>query len=303
VARRLTLPPHARLAFSLIELLVVIVIIALLVGLLLPTLAQSREAARRARCLSNTRQLALACNSYSGDVKLGYFIPTFFDWEDNIGWLFPDYISDYNIALCPSTANLIRPDLMLSQEQGPDAITLYTRDFIRDTFFAARDRDDRAGGHSYEIRGWFFAGKYLDGTVIYAPPPVTVGDQLGWGREEAPDLFGLQSTNVIKRASNVPFPDRCYLAVDNDNDGSIIPGIGRADGVNNWPDPWNNHRAEGYNISFVDGHASFFRADQRLVRMYFDSYDEPPGNYQNVSPYRQRTFPHLGASLPEYFLP
>ncbi len=292
-----------RRAFTLIELLVVIAIVALLVGLLLPALGGARESARKARCLSNTRQLALACNSYANDVRMAYFIPAFFDWEDNIGWLFPDYISDYNVAVCPSTLNRVRPNLMLSDDLGPDATTLYGRDFLRDTFFAAKDRTDPDGGHSYEIRGWFYAGKYPDGTTFAAAPGTSVGDQLGWSRTESPEAFGIQTNNVVKTVNNVSFPDRCYLAIDNDNDQSIIPNFGRPDGINNWPDPWNNHGAGGYNVSFVDGHAAFFRSDAKLIKMYMDTYDEPPSNYQNVSAYRQRSATHQGVAIPEYYLP
>jgi prepilin-type N-terminal cleavage/methylation domain-containing protein/prepilin-type processing-associated H-X9-DG protein len=59
--------PTERSAFTLIELLAVIVIIAVLASILLPALSQARERSRGIFCLNNTRQLTLAWQVYADD--------------------------------------------------------------------------------------------------------------------------------------------------------------------------------------------------------------------------------------------
>ncbi|MFG0329129.1 MAG: type II secretion system protein [Phycisphaerales bacterium] len=61
------IPTGRRAGFTLIELLVVISIIALLIGLLLPTLSRARQTGRAAACLSNIRNLEIAHTMYFDD--------------------------------------------------------------------------------------------------------------------------------------------------------------------------------------------------------------------------------------------
>ncbi len=53
--------------FTLVELLVVVAVIAVLAGLMLPGLGQAQQAARRASCLSNLRQVGIGIAAYAGE--------------------------------------------------------------------------------------------------------------------------------------------------------------------------------------------------------------------------------------------
>ena len=78
--------PHPR-AFSLIELLVIIGIIAILLGLLLPVLSQSRRSARSLQCKANLRDLGHALQMYA-NINSGWYFPVGFDPDGG------DFMSD-----------------------------------------------------------------------------------------------------------------------------------------------------------------------------------------------------------------
>lgn len=65
-------PLMATSAFTLVELLVVVAIIAILMGMLLPALASARESARKALCLSNLKQIGMGMEMYTSEWN-GFF--------------------------------------------------------------------------------------------------------------------------------------------------------------------------------------------------------------------------------------
>lgn len=107
---------RTRYGFTLIELLVVIAIIAILAAILFPVFAQAREAARKASCQSNMKQIGLAWRMYNDDHD-GVTLPSYVypaGWRVCPHFIWPDqlqaYIKNWGIFACPSGIQSIYVD-------------------------------------------------------------------------------------------------------------------------------------------------------------------------------------------------
>ena len=88
-------PRSPRRAFTLVELLVVIGIIAVLVAILMPALTRARDQANRIQCMNNVRQLLVGCQMYVNENKLAWPFCNWLSQEDSrvpqppyAGWLY-----------------------------------------------------------------------------------------------------------------------------------------------------------------------------------------------------------------------
>lgn len=96
-------------AFTLVELLVVIGIIALLIAMIMPALAVARDSAKRVQCLSNLRQMVIAANAYAVTYRGSYPIAYYTASE---GTTIYNYSWDMTIISSPAQPTQIVPGIL-----------------------------------------------------------------------------------------------------------------------------------------------------------------------------------------------
>ncbi|MCK4905200.1 prepilin-type N-terminal cleavage/methylation domain-containing protein [bacterium] len=224
-----------RKAFTLVELLVVMTIIAVLSSLLLPALIKTREMARRVVCLSNLRQIHIAAKVYANSYD-GYYPPAY--------WFDPPPLSFYD---------------------RPRFCTTYAWDFTTIT--------DTVTGEKQVIPGilWQEAGDMkiqqcpsFTGAANWLSDPYT-----GYNYNTSYIGHGyLESIPEPARTTDVKSPSTCALFGDGEYGGGANKFM-RAP----WPNPGDanfsnagryagtqGYRHMGYtNVVYCDGHAESVR--------------------------------------------
>lgn len=202
--------------------------------------------------------------------------------DDDLNWLYPTYVSNLKSFICPSTKNEVTNDFvnLLPNDPGPvspnnTGVPLYTDRMHGNTRYVKSLRDNAegknavgsainpGGGHSYEVAG-FFAGQ--NGSFISDKVNVRKTQQTATTHVYSTQQAGTKYNFLGQHAS----PSDVWVIYDADDPG----GADRPNG--DFPDPGDNHGADGGNIVFGDGHAEWVPR-KRYVGSFIRGTDEVHG--------------------------
>jgi len=231
-------------AFTLIELLVVVAIIAILMSILMTALNRAREQGKRAACLSNLKQLALAWIMYADENDDRIVNGEAYNGGDGLA---PIPTSGRHKGEQWWTGDDCAPNYMHEAEKLPVELQLQA---IRAGALFPYCKNEKLYQCPTGIRGemrTYTIGDSMNGIPRDGTFSGNVGTRVG------------RTVLWIKNRTEISVPGPAYRIVFLD-EGRITPDSYATHYVNpRWWDPPHVRHGDGTNVSFADGHSAYWK--------------------------------------------